>query len=157
MAIMRWQPLYELNTLSRDMNRLLERLPKHNWEGLESAGQTDGWVPAVELKETETEIVLRAEVPGVQAENLDVNVTRNAVAITGEHRYEKQTEEKGYFHSEFRYGQFNRIVPLPCKVENEQAKADFKDGILTLTIPKAADERRKVFKVNLTPAENPQA
>lgn len=156
MAIMRWQPLYELNTLSRDMNRLLEQLPKLGWESLESSGDGTAWVPAVELKESDSEITLRAEIPGVAAENLDVQVTRNAVALTGEHRYEKQTDEKGYFHSEFRYGKFHRIVPLPSKVENEQAKAEFKDGILTLTLPKAADERRKVFKVNLTPSENAQ-
>jgi HSP20 family protein len=149
MAIVRWQPLYELNTLSREMNRLFEQLPQLNVDTPDLLNQGNGWVPAVEMKETDTEIVLRAEVPGLSAENLDVQVTRNAVSISGEHRYEKQAEDKGYFHSEFRYGKFQRIVPLPSKVENEQVKAEFKDGILTLTLPKAADERRKVFRVNL--------
>jgi HSP20 family protein len=150
MAIVRWQPLYELNTLSREMNRLFEQLPQLNVDTPDLLNQGNGWVPAVEVKETESEIVLRAEVPGLRAENLDVQVTRSAVSISGEHRYEKQAEDKGYFHSEFRYGKFQRIVPLPSKVENEQVKAEFKDGILTLTLPKAADERRQVFRVNLS-------
>ncbi len=156
MAIMRWQPLYELNTLSREMNRLFEQLPQLNTDT--SDLQSNGWAPAIEIKETDSEIVLRAEVPGLNAENLDVQVTRNAVSISGEHRYEKKTEDKGYFHSEFRYGKFQRIVPLPSKVENDQVKAEFKDGILMLTLPKAADERRKVFRVNLgQPEGQPEA
>lgn len=149
MAIMRWQPLYELNTLSREMSRLFDQLPQLNEDTPDLLNQGNSWVPAVEVKETDAEIVLRAEVPGLSVEHLDVQVTPNAVSISGEHRYEKQAEDKGYFHSEFRYGKFQRIVPLPSKVENEQAKAEFKDGILTLTLPKVADERRKVFRVNL--------
>jgi HSP20 family protein len=156
MTITRWQPLYRLNTLQRDMDRLFDQLTQTSWGDAMPAQHNQDWVPAVEVKETDAHVILRAEVPGVAAEDLDIQVTRNAVAITGEHRYENKSEDNGYYRSEFRYGQFQRIVPLPSKVENEQVKAEFKDGILTLTMPKAEDERRKVFKVNLT-AEQPTA
>jgi HSP20 family protein len=156
MTITRWQPLYRLNTLQRDMDRLFDQLTQTSWGDTTPTQHNQDWVPAVEVKETDAQVILRAEVPGVSAEDLDIQVTRNAVAITGEHRYENKSEDNGYYRSEFRYGQFQRIVPLPSKVENEQVKAEFKDGILTLTMPKAEDERRKVFKVNLT-AEQPTA
>uniref|UniRef100_B8HWL6 Heat shock protein Hsp20 n=1 Tax=Cyanothece sp. (strain PCC 7425 / ATCC 29141) TaxID=395961 RepID=B8HWL6_CYAP4 len=153
MALMRLQPIYGLNTFKRDFDRMFDQLSNLTWEGLDVNSQT----PAIELKETETDVILRAEVPGMSAENLDVQVTRNAVAITGENRHEQKSETKGYFHSEFRYGRFQRIVPLPVKVENDQVKAEFKDGILTLTLPKAADERRKVVKVNLGETQTVEA
>lgn len=153
MALMRLQPIYGLNTFKRDFDRMFDQLSNLTWEGLDANSQT----PAIELKETDTDVILRAEVPGMSAENLDVQVTRNAVAITGENRHEQQSETKGYFHSEFRYGRFQRIVPLPAKVENDQVKAEFKDGILTLTLPKAADERRKVVKVNLGETQTVEA
>jgi HSP20 family protein len=156
MNITRWQPLYRLNTLQRDMDRLFDQLTQTSWGDTMPTQQGQDWVPAVEVKETDAHVILRAEVPGVSAEDLDIQVTRNAVAITGEHRYENKSEDNGYFRSEFRYGQFQRVVSLPSKVENEQVKAEFRDGILTLTMPKAEDERRKVFKVNLT-AEQPTA
>lgn len=153
MALMRLQPIYGLNTFKRDFDRMFDQLSNLTWEGLDANSQT----PAIELKETDTDVILRAEVPGMSAENLDVQVTRNAVAITGENRHEQKSETKGYFHSEFRYGRFQRIVPLPAKVENDQVKAEFKDGILTLTLPKAADERRKVVKVNLGETQTVEA
>lgn len=154
MTLVRWQPMYELNTLSREMNRLLDQLVTPAWDTSEmgTIGKAD-WVPAVEVKETETEIVVRAELPGLTAADLDVQITRNAISLAGERHQETKTEPKpGVYHSEIRYGKFQRIIPLRVKVENDQVKADFKDGVLTLTLPKAEDERRKVFKVNLTEA-----
>jgi HSP20 family protein len=76
-------------------------------------------------------------------------VTREAVAIAGEHRYEKKAEDKGLFRTEFRYGKFQRVIPLPVAVQNDQVQAEFKDGILTLTLPKVTEARRQVVKVNL--------
>jgi HSP20 family protein len=145
---------HELNSLNREMNRLLDQWVTPIWDSPDLAvkGKTD-WLPAVEVKETETEIILRAELPGLSAADLDVQVTRNAVSLAGERRQETQTEPKtGVYHSEIRYGKFQRIIPLRVKVENEQVKAEFKEGVLTLTLPKAEDERRKVFKVSLTDA-----
>jgi HSP20 family protein len=153
MALIRWQPFSELNTLSHEMNHLFDQLIQANGDSPDVARQAiTPWMPAIEIKQTDADVILRAELPGVTAEDLDVQVTRNAVSIAGEHRYEKRSEEKSYFRSELRYGKFQRIVPLPAKVQNDQVKADLKDGVLTLTLPKIEDERRKVFKVNLSGA-----
>lgn len=80
---------------------------------------------------------------------LNIQVTQEAVSIASEHRYEKRSESNGNFRSEFRYGSFQRVIPLPAKVQNQQVKADLKDGILTLNLPKLQEEQNKVFKVNL--------
>jgi HSP20 family protein len=159
MALVRWQPIYELNTLNREMNRLLEQLVVPHWDDPQLASVMANlkgeWAPAIELHETDYAITVRAELPGMTATDLDVQVTRNALLIAGERRQETKTDNKGVFRSELRYGKFQRIIPLRVKVNHEQVKADFKDGILTLTLPKAEDELRKVVKVNLTTGATP--
>lgn len=145
MALIRWQPLQEIDTLQREMNRLFDDMltPTTRREnGL-------AFVPAAEMKETDEAVHLRLEVPGLEAKDLDIEVTADAVSISGERRSETKTEEKGIFRSEFRYGKFQRVIPLNTQVDNQKVQAEYKDGILTLTLPKMEDERRKVVKVNL--------
>ncbi len=154
MALIRWEPLREVEILRRQMDRLFDDLTPANRQPADSRVHT-AWVPAIEMKESDSDIVLRAEIPGVEAKDLDIQVTRDTVLISGEHRYQKQTEERGHFRSEFRYGKFQRVVPLPAQIQNDQVKADFNDGILTLTLPKLEDERRKVVRINL--GEEPTA
>lgn len=148
MALIRWEPFREVETLRRQMDRLFDDLTPANRQPADSQVHA-AWAPAIEIKDSESDIVLRAEVPGVEAKDLDIQVTRDAVSISGEHRYQEQTEERNHFRSEFRYGKFRRVVSLPTQIQNNQVKADFKDGILTLNLPKVEDERRKVVKINL--------
>ena len=143
MALIRWQPFQEMETLRRQMDQIFDEMVSVNRE------EPITWKPAVELKDTEDSVILRAEIPGVEGKDLDIRVTREAVAIAGEHRYEKKVE-RGYFRTEFRYGKFQRVIALPVAVQNDQVQAEFKDGILTLTLPKVTEARRKVVKVNLT-------
>ncbi|MBV9387431.1 MAG: Hsp20/alpha crystallin family protein [Chroococcidiopsidaceae cyanobacterium CP_BM_ER_R8_30] len=149
MVLVRWQPYQEMATLRRQLDSMFDEMANIN-----RMSQTT-WKPAVELKETEDNVVVRAEIPGVEGKDLDVQVSKKAVSISGEHRYEKQAEVKGHFHTEFRYGKFQRVLALPVAVQNDQVKAEFKDGILTLTLPKVAEARHKVVKVNLTDTTNP--
>lgn len=149
MALIRWQPYQEIATLRRQMDQIFNEMASVNRESQVT------WKPAVELKDTENNVILRAEIPGVEGKDLDIRVTREAVAIAGEHRYEKKAEERGYVRSEFRYGKFQRVIPLPVAVQNDLVQAEFKDGILTLTLPKVTEARHKVVKLNLadtTPA-----
>jgi HSP20 family protein len=143
MALIRWQPFSELETLRTQMDQVFEQLA-----GVER-NDTPNWKPAIELQDTEENLILRAEVPGIEGKDLDIRVTREAVAISGEHRYQKQANERGYFRSEFRYGKFHRVIPLPVAIQNDQVQADFQHGILTLTLPKVTEARRTVVKVNL--------
>lgn len=106
-------------------------------------------VPAAELKETEDAIHLKLELPGIEAKDLDLQVTENAVYLSGERKSETKSEDKGVSKSEFHYGKFQRVIPLLARIQNTNVTADYKDGILNLTLPKAEEEKNKVVKVNL--------
>ncbi len=145
MALIRWQPFQEMETLRRQMDQMFDELA--GFQRGESANLT--WKPAVELEDAGERLILRAEIPGVEAKDLDIDVSRDAVAIRGENRYEKKIEDQGFFRSEFRYGKFERVIPLPVEIENEQVQAEFKNGILTLNLPKVEAARHRVVKVNV--------
>jgi HSP20 family protein len=144
MTLVRWNPWREIDTLQR----LFEdtRVPSALFErgGIR--------VPAAELHETEDAIHLKVELPGMSAKDLDVQVTLNAVSISGERKEETKTEDNGTTKSEFYYGKFQRVIPLPARVQNTNVTADYKDGILNLTLPKTEAEKNKVVKVSLEQA-----
>lgn len=85
----------------------------------------------------------------MEAKDLDIQVMADRVAIAGERKSETETEENGRTRSEFRYGKFQRVIPLPARIQNTNVTADYKDGILNLTLPKSEEEKNKVVKVNL--------
>lgn len=149
MSLIRWQPLRELDALRQQMNRLLDEW-NHGEPGANLLPKIGiAWEPAIEIQETDTDIILRTEIPGVEAKDIDIEVSADAVSIAGEHKEEKSTEEKGWYRSEFHYGHFQRVIPLPTQVKNEEAKAEYTDGILTLSLPKVEKAPRNVVKVNL--------
>ncbi|MDJ0572483.1 MAG: Hsp20/alpha crystallin family protein [Pleurocapsa sp. MO_192.B19] len=106
-------------------------------------------IPAAELTETDDALHLKLEVPGIEAKDLDIQVMADRVAISGERKSETKSEENGRTRSEFRYGKFQRVIPLPARIQNANVTADYKDGILNLTLPKSEEEKNKVVKVNL--------
>jgi HSP20 family protein len=144
MALIRWQPFQEMETLRHQMDKMFDEMA-----GLNREMATKTWSPAVELEDTNDHIILRAEVPGIEGKDLDIQVAREAVSIAGETRYENKAEERGYLRSEFRYGKFQRTIPLPAAIKNDQVQAEFKNGILILTMPKAEEAKNKVVKINL--------
>lgn len=146
MALIRWQPFHEMDYLQRDMNRLFDRLATTTTNG---DLDRSAFVPPAELQEASDAIHLKLEVPGITAEDLDIHVSAEAVSISGERKEETKTEEQGMTRTEFRYGRFQRVIPLPVRVQNTNVQADYKDGILKLTLPKAEEEKNKVVKVNL--------
>ncbi len=147
MLVRYWQPFQEMETLARQLDRLFDDLEGNRQEQLT-------WAPAMELQDTGEALVLRAQIPGVDAKDVDIQVAKQSVAISGEYRQEHKTEEKGYFKSEFRYGKFHRTVKLPVAVDNTQVTADYANGVLTLTLPKHVEVRNQVVKVNLTEANS---
>ncbi|MBD2195319.1 MULTISPECIES: Hsp20/alpha crystallin family protein [Calothrix] len=156
MALIRWQPFSEMETLRRQMDKMFDELAGANSQ------ITQAWTPAIELQDTTESIILRAEIPGIEGKDLDVHVTREAVSIAGETRQESKQQEGSFFRSEFRYGKFQRIVNLPAPIQNDRVQAEFKNGILTLTLPKVEEVKKKVVKINLgesqgaiAPAESP--
>ncbi len=142
MTLIRWEPMREINALQREMNRLFDTITPTHLNG-------DYLGPRVEMQETPEAVLLKVELPGIDIKDLDVQVTADAVSITGERKSESKTEEKGISRSEFYYGKFQRVIPLPTRIQNTDVKAEYKDGILHLNLPKAEEEKNKVVKVNL--------
>lgn len=146
MAIIRYNPWQEINSLQRQLNRLFDdALTPNSWGEFADMAR----FPAAELTETEDAILLKLEVPGMEAKDLDIQVTVDHVSISGERKSETKSEANGKTHSEFRYGKFQRVIPLPVRIKNTNVTAEYKDGILNLTLPKAEEEKNKVVKVNL--------
>lgn len=145
MTLVRLNPWQQFNAIQRQINRLLD-------ESFVPAKELDRnfiRVPAAELQETSDAIHLKLEIPGIEAKDLDVKVTENAVSVSGERKSETKTEDKGVTKSEFHYGKFQRVIPLPARIQNTNVTAEYKDGILNLTLPKTEAEKNKVVKVNL--------
>ncbi|MEM9506318.1 MAG: Hsp20/alpha crystallin family protein [Cyanobacteria bacterium P01_E01_bin.35] len=146
MALVRYNPWQEVNSLQRQLNRLFDdALTSTKWDDFSNLSK----VPAAELTETDDALHLKLEVPGMSAKDLDIQVMVDRVAISGERKSETKTEANGNTRSEFRYGKFQRVIPLPVRIQNTNVTADYKDGILNLTLPKSEDEKNKVVKVNL--------
>ncbi|MDX2100884.1 MAG: Hsp20/alpha crystallin family protein [Leptolyngbyaceae cyanobacterium bins.59] len=146
-----WQPFQEIESLRRQRDRLFADLAPT------TEGTASTWTPAIELHDAGDHLVLKAQLPGMDAKDLDIQVTREAVSIAGEHRFEQKHEDKEVFRSEFRYGTFRRVIPLPATVQNDQVQAEYKDGILQLTLPKTVEALNRVVKVNLVDPAPEQA
>ncbi|WP_008316729.1 Hsp20/alpha crystallin family protein [Leptolyngbya sp. PCC 6406] len=146
MALVRWEPLREIDTLQRQMNRLFDEILPTSRDG----DRAFSMMPRVEMDDTQEAIHLKLEIPGIDPNDLDIQVSAEAVSIAGERKTDTKTEEKGVTRTEFCYGKFQRVIPLSSRVQNDQVEADYKDGILRLTLPKAESEKAKVVKVNLS-------
>ena len=154
MTLLRYNPWNEVNSLASQLNRLFDdALTPANWDDFDNLAR----IPAAELTETDDALHLKLEVPGMEAKDLDVQIMVDRVAIAGERKSESLSEEDGRtrlcgavsFRTEFRYGKFQRVIPLPMKIQNTNVTADYKNGILNLTLPKSEEEKNKVVKVNL--------
>ncbi len=143
--IERWEPFREMGSLRREMDRLFDRLGP--WGNGDSDALT--FMPSAEIEETDNEIHLKLEIPGLEAKDLEVQVAEDSVAISGERKSETKTEDKGVKRSEFRYGKFERVIPLPAQIKNDKAKAEYKNGILTLNLLKSEEHKKKIVKVNI--------
>ena len=139
-----WEPFGAMESLHRRMNRLFERLMPSGdgFFGLD-------FLPTTEMDETEDKIHLKLEIPGMEAKDLDIEVTETSVAISGERKSESKTEARGMVRSEFSYGKFERVIPLPAHIQNDKVKAEYKNGILTLILPKTEAEKHKTVKVEV--------
>jgi len=107
------------------------------------------WAPAVDIYEAEQELVVKADLPDIKPEELDIRVENNILTIRGERKFEKKVDEKNYLRVERAYGSFSRSFSLANTVNTEAIKADYQDGVLTLRIPKREEAKPKQIKVNV--------
>jgi HSP20 family protein len=160
MSLVRWNPLKELNNLRRQMDSLFEEIVHRrpgnktdvdNWFGFDLLPDSSDltWSPVIDFKETDNELILKAELPGIEAKDIDLQVSSDRVSIAGERQAEKHEEKKGCSYSEFSYGRFQRIFSLPTSIDKDNVKADFKNGLLTLSLPKDRTAIPSAVKINL--------
>ncbi len=140
-----WQPFQELNTVKQQLDQLFDDFAK-------SETSPTTWTPAVKIAESESALTLSVQIPGVKADDIDIQASREVVAISGHRMVNDLAEGTQLRRNEFRYGAFRRVVSLPVAIDPKQVTADYEAGILVLTLPKAEDERNKVVKVSIAGA-----
>jgi HSP20 family protein len=145
MTVIRYNPWKEIDTLERRVNLLLEGFIPNTLKELTNVPK----IPAAEIIETDDAVILKLEVPGMEAKDLDIQVTEDSVSISGERKFQHKEEDQAKTRSEFYYGQFQRVIPLPVPIQNTKVTADYKNGILHLNLPKLVEEKNKVVKINL--------
>jgi len=144
MTMMRWEPFKEMMSLRNAMDRLFdESYIRHpgRWPD-EYVGNL-----AMDMYQTDNEVVVKAMLPGVNPEEVDISITNDVLTIKGEHKEEQETKGENYLHREIQYGMFNRSMPIPVDVQSDKAEATFENGLLTLTLPKAEKVKPKQIKI----------
>jgi len=145
-TIARWEPFRGVSTLQDQINRLFN----DTFERTGEESNLTAWAPAVDIYETEQELVVKADLPDVDPKDLDIRVENNILTIRGERKFEKKVNEENYLRVERSYGSFARSFTLANTVNSEAIKAEYHNGVLTLNIPKREEAKPKQIKVNVT-------
>lgn len=140
--ITRWQPYNELVTMRREMDRLFDDFFANPLSASEAMTQ-----PCIDMVQTEDELIVKATLPGLDPDDLDIQITGDTLTLRGEQKVEEEIEEAKYHMRERRYQSFSRSLRLPTTVVADKAQAEMKNGILTLTLPKAEEVKPKVISV----------
>ena len=141
--IIRWEPAREMMTLREAMDRLFDDAFTRP---LSLSGNT--WsIPAVDMYQTDNEVVVKAALPGIKADEVQINVTGEILTLRGEMKHEEETNDKAWHIREQRWGSFERALALPTDVISDKAKAEFENGILTITLPKADEVKPKTINI----------
>ncbi len=139
-AISVWNPFAELERIRKEFDRLFEEVSNVETERL--------FAPVVDVYETDSELVIKAEIPGAKKEDIEVSIKDNAVHIRGEKKEEREEKTETVHRVERFYGKFERLIPLPTDVKAEEAKAEYKDGVLEIRIPKAETVKETKVKIS---------
>lgn len=140
--IMKWPEVPSITSLQREMDRLFEDFFRRG--GLLREWR---WSPAVDVIETNDTVTVKAELPGLEPKDVDISVSNDTLTIKGEKKEEKEEKGKTFYRAERSYGSFCRTVNLPTSVEAENAKADYKNGILEITLPKSEKVKAKKIPI----------
>jgi len=135
-----------LALLRHEMNSLFDNFFR-GFEPEPFTGRFGAFSPSIDVKESDKDIAVSAELPGMSDKDLDVSLGRDSLTIKGEKKEEKEERGKDYYRMERSYGSFSRTVPLPAEVDTEKAKAEFKKGVLTVTLPKTAKAIKETKKI----------
>ena len=143
MTLVRWDPARELDALQGDLNRAFDAF----FGGRTGTGVTRRWIPAMDLVETDDHLVLKADLPGLDRDDVEIEVKDNVLNVSGERKTEHEDSSNGYHRMERSYGRFSRSLSLPQGVDADQVQAEFDKGVLEVRIPKPAE--RKPHRVQI--------
>jgi HSP20 family protein len=146
-TITRWEPFGGLSTLHDQVNRLFNETM---FRGQGEGAALTTWAPAVDIYETPNELVVKADLPDVNEKDIDVRVENNLLTITGERKFEKNISEDNYLRVERSYGSFSRSFSLPNTVNAEAIQAEYKNGVLTVRLPKREESKPRQVKVSIS-------
>lgn len=147
-GLMRGGPWRELSRMEREMEELMSRFFRE-WPLPWRAGEARGWVPPVDMMDRKDEVILRADIPGLDQKDIEVNVEEGILTIRGERKEEKEVKEEDYCCCERWTGAFSRSLSLPPGVDPEQIKATFKNGVLEVHLPKTKEARGKKIEIKV--------
>ncbi len=150
MTIVRWEPFRDLVNLQDRMNRLFGE----TYRGSTRTGDDEwalggSWAPAVDIYEKDGNIVLTAELPGIEPKAVDIRVENNVLTLQGERKFDQELQKDSFHRVERAYGSFTRSFTLPTVVDTEKIKAEFKEGVLKLTLPKKEEAKPKQIQVQV--------
>lgn len=147
MSIVPWKPVDELTTLRREMDSLWDRFfpEKHTHEKF----LDHEWLPSIDLTETKENFIIKAELPGLEAKDIDLSITEDVLTIKGEKKEETETKDGHHFFVERHYGAFTRQIRLPALVKSDKIDAGFDKGVLTIRLPKTEEAKKKEVKIKV--------
>ena len=149
MAVVRWEPFRDLLSLQDRMNRMFDE----SYRGRSASDDWalgGSWAPAVDIYEHEGNIVLTAELPGVDPKDVDIRVENNVLTLRGERKLDNEVQQESYHRVERSYGSFSRSFTLPNVVDTGNIKAEYKDGVLRLTLPKREEAKPRQIQIDVT-------
>lgn len=147
MTITRLDPFRRVSRLQDRMNRVFEDVLGRSIDENELFGGS--WTPAVDIVETANELILHAELPGMKSEDVDIRIENNLLTLKGERRFESREDQENYHRRERSYGTFARTFTLPSTVEQDKVSAEYKDGVLKVTLPKREETKPKQINIKV--------
>jgi HSP20 family protein len=153
MALIRWQPIGELNTIQNEMNRLFDTLFDSPHRGNGNATAMQRWVPAMDLAETDDEFILRADLPGLSDGDVSIELDDNVLTVSGERKAEHEERAQGYYRVERASGTFSRALTLPEGIDPGSIQANFERGVLEVRIPKPAERKPRKVSISVGAAD----
>ena len=149
MALIRWEPVAELGTIQNEMNRLFNNLFDHSDPTGRSGAAGRRWLPAMDLVETGDHYVLRADLPGLSDDDVNVQLEDNVLTISGERKAAHETEQEGYYRLERAFGAFSRSLTVPEGVDPSGVQAHFDRGVLEIQIPKPEQKKPRQVQISV--------
>ncbi len=150
MAITRFDPFRDLVALQDRMNRMFDESYRARTGGTEEDWSLGAWAPAVDIYEKDGVVTLKAELPGIDPKDVDVRVEKNVLTLRGVRKLDEEVKKEHYHRIERAYGSFSRSFTLPSVIDTEHIKAEYKDGVLRMTLPTREEAKPKQISITVS-------